>query len=48
MNPFVYLRAGSVDEAGSLLRAHPEARLLAGGQSLLAAMLDGKYLRWFS
>lgn len=41
MNDFLYLRAGSIDQAGSFLRKHPEARLLAGGQSLLAAMKLG-------
>ena len=41
MQTFVYLRATSVAEAGRLLQEHAEARLLAGGQSLLAAMKLG-------
>lgn len=37
--PFEYQRAGSVDEAIALLNRHgPEARLLAGGHSLLPMM----------
>src|ERR1043166_3945622 len=32
---FDYYRAGSVSEAAGLLRKHPGARLLAGGQSLI-------------
>ncbi len=36
--PFEYARAGSVDEAISLLAAHEDAKLLAGGHSLLPAM----------
>lgn len=35
---FDYYRAGSVDEAVQLLQQHPDARLLAGGHSLLPAM----------
>jgi len=36
VKPFAYAAAGSVAEAASILRAHgPEARILAGGQSLL-------------
>jgi aerobic carbon-monoxide dehydrogenase medium subunit len=36
--PFEYARAGSVDEAIALLGSHDEAKLLAGGHSLLPAM----------
>src|SRR5204863_7489218 len=36
--PFDYVRAGSVDEAISLLRSKQDAKLLAGGHSLLPAM----------
>jgi carbon-monoxide dehydrogenase medium subunit len=36
-----YLRPQSVTEAQTLLRTHPEAQALAGGQSLLAAMKLG-------
>ena len=37
--PFDYVRVGSVDEAiRALLAADPEAKLLAGGHSLLPAM----------
>ncbi|MBO0730763.1 MAG: xanthine dehydrogenase family protein subunit M, partial [Acidimicrobiaceae bacterium] len=37
--PFTYERAGSVDEAVALLNRHgPEARLIAGGHSLLPMM----------
>lgn len=37
--PFEYLRAASVDEAINLLQQHgPEARVLAGGHSLLPSM----------
>lgn len=36
--PFDYVRAGSVEEAISALAADPEAKLLAGGHSLLPAM----------
>ena len=32
---FDYYRAGSVSEAAGLLRKHPGAKLLAGGQSLI-------------
>ena len=32
---FEYYRAGSVAEAGQLLAAHPGAKLLAGGHSLI-------------
>ena len=41
MQAFVYLRATSVVEAARLMHEHAEARLLAGGQSLLAAMKLG-------
>jgi carbon-monoxide dehydrogenase medium subunit len=33
--PFDYFRAGSVDEAGALLKQHPGAKLLAGGHTLI-------------
>lgn len=36
-----YLRAQSLQQAGELLRQHPEARVLAGGQSLLPAIRLG-------
>jgi CO/xanthine dehydrogenase FAD-binding subunit len=36
--PFVFHRASSLDDALSLLRQHPEAKPLAGGQSLIPAM----------
>ena len=36
--PFKYLRANSVDEAVTALRSEDEARILAGGQSLIAMM----------
>jgi carbon-monoxide dehydrogenase medium subunit len=36
--PFAYKKASTVDEALSLLAEQPEARLLAGGQSLIAAL----------
>ena len=32
---FAYYRADSVAEIGRLLRAHPGAKLLAGGHSLI-------------
>lgn len=35
---FDYYRAGSIDEAVALLQQHPDAKLLAGGHSLLPAM----------
>ena len=38
MYPFDYRRAGSVAEAAAAVRADEGAKLLAGGQSLLAAM----------
>ena len=36
--PFTYKRAKSVDEAVALLSASPDGKLLAGGQTLIAAM----------
>jgi carbon-monoxide dehydrogenase medium subunit len=33
--PFNYLRAGSIAEAGALLKQHPDAKVLAGGHSLI-------------
>ncbi len=41
MKSFEYLRPNSVADASALLQQHPGARLLAGGQSLLAAMKLG-------
>ncbi len=41
MSPFEYRRAAQVADAVAALRENPEARLLAGGQSLLAAMKLG-------
>lgn len=41
MNPFQYLRAGSVAEAAQFRAQHPEARFLAGGMSLLPMMKQG-------
>ncbi len=38
MNLFKYVRATSVQDAARLLNEEPEARLLAGGMSLLSAM----------
>jgi carbon-monoxide dehydrogenase medium subunit len=35
---FDYVRAGSVQEAVSLLQQHEDAKLLAGGHSLIPAM----------
>ena len=35
--PFEYVRAGSVEEAVAALTADPDAKLLAGGHSLLPA-----------
>jgi aerobic carbon-monoxide dehydrogenase medium subunit len=36
--PFAYKKARSLDEALSLIASEPEAKLLAGGQSLIAAL----------
>jgi carbon-monoxide dehydrogenase medium subunit len=36
--PFAYKKARSLDEAIALLGEHPDARLLAGGQSLMATL----------
>jgi carbon-monoxide dehydrogenase medium subunit len=36
--PFVFHRASSLDDALSLLQRHPDAKPLAGGQSLIPAM----------
>ena len=36
--PFVYRKARSLDEAVALLGSHADARLLAGGQSLIATL----------
>jgi aerobic carbon-monoxide dehydrogenase medium subunit len=36
--PFAYKKAHSLDEAVALLSAHQDARLLAGGQSLIAGL----------
>ena len=41
MTPFEYRRAGAVADAVAWLREDPDAKLLAGGQSLLAAMKLG-------
>src|SRR5919109_1597735 len=38
LRPVEYARPGSVDEAVSLLGGHPNARVLAGGQSLVNVM----------
>jgi len=38
MYEFNYQKAGSVADAAAMLSKHPEARLLAGGQTLIAAM----------
>lgn len=38
MYPFTYCKAGNVEDAAALLAADPDARLFAGGQSLVAAM----------
>src|SRR5262245_62860459 len=36
--PFQYLRPGNLDEAVSLLSQHEDAKVLAGGHSLVPAM----------
>src|SRR5690348_6196688 len=36
--PFAYTKARSLDEAAALLAAQADARLLAGGQSLIATL----------
>lgn len=36
--PFDYIRPGSISEAASLLAAHEEARVIAGGQTLVPMM----------
>ncbi|MBO1436583.1 xanthine dehydrogenase family protein subunit M [Meiothermus sp. CFH 77666] len=36
--PFTYKKAGSISEAISLLQQHPDAKLLAGGHSLIPTM----------
>lgn len=41
MQPFEYCRVRDAAAASRMLREHPSARLLAGGQSLLAAMRMG-------
>ena len=41
MTPFDYRRAARVDDAVAWLREDPDAKLLAGGQTLLAAMRLG-------
>ncbi len=41
MNPFQYLRPRNIEQARAWLIEHPDARLLSGGQSLLAAMKLG-------
>ncbi|MEY3146050.1 MAG: binding domain in molybdopterin dehydrogenase, partial [Pseudomonadota bacterium] len=41
MQDFAYARPQSMQALGRLLQAQPEARFLAGGQSLLAAMRLG-------
>lgn len=41
MNRFAYRRVASVGQAVALMKDNPEAKLLAGGQSLLAAMRLG-------
>lgn len=38
MYPFAYCKAGTVEDAATLLVGDPDARLLAGGQSLVPAM----------
>lgn len=38
MYAFEYLRAASLDEAARLLAAHPEAKLLAGGQTFIPTL----------
>jgi carbon-monoxide dehydrogenase medium subunit len=38
MYPFTYHRAGSMEEAAKILGRSPEAKILAGGQTLLATM----------
>ncbi len=41
LHSFDYIRAASLDQAATLLRSDPEARLLAGGQTLLPAWKHG-------
>lgn len=41
MKPFAYFKAGSIAEAVSRLQGDPEARVLAGGQSLLPTLRLG-------
>lgn len=41
MDPLSYLRPASVSDATRLLSAHPEARFLSGGMSLLPMMKQG-------
>ncbi|HVZ51877.1 MAG TPA: xanthine dehydrogenase family protein subunit M, partial [Pseudolabrys sp.] len=36
--PFAYRKVGTLDEAVALMGQHPDARLLAGGQSLIATL----------
>lgn len=38
MFPFAYTRATSIDEASSFISAHPDAKVMAGGMSLIPAM----------
>lgn len=41
MQPFGYTRAATLDDARAALRAHPDARLIAGGTTLLDLMKAG-------
>ena len=41
MQPFGYMRAGRLDEAIAMLRSDPDAKILAGGQTLLPAWKHG-------
>jgi aerobic carbon-monoxide dehydrogenase medium subunit len=41
MSPFVFERVSKVEQAVEILREEPDAKLLAGGQSLLASMRLG-------
>jgi aerobic carbon-monoxide dehydrogenase medium subunit len=41
MHDFEYLRASTIDQASEMLREYSDAKLMAGGQSLLASMRLG-------
>jgi carbon-monoxide dehydrogenase medium subunit len=41
MHQFNYLKAKSLDDAAALVKAHPEAKLLSGGMTLLPTLKQG-------